>query len=205
MSSKSKSPSTSTIAGPSVTAQLQQTASGAGQSVHRAGGSAGTMQRVSVCPCFACGEMTFGCTAPRYRHKRRSGTLLLSQCMSCVVVTLWVLKREVLLIVVLVMSIQPVRLAIREGTGREVTSNPLPFVNAPPEGCVWEQWGDLGVDEGMWEVETGVSEIEVPKVGVKGRLRQCLPFWREVVNASPAVLSMAVLPLLAEPPPLNCR
>ena len=74
---------------------------------------------------------------------------------NCVVVTVWVLKREV------VMSIQPVRLAIREGTGREVTSNPLPFVNAPPEGCVWEQWGDLGVDEGMWEVEAGVSEIEV--------------------------------------------
>ena len=37
--------------------QLQQTASGAGQSVRRAGGSAGTIQRVSVGPCFACGEM----------------------------------------------------------------------------------------------------------------------------------------------------
>ena len=37
--------------------QLQQTASGAGQSARRAGGSAGTMQRVSVGPCFACGEM----------------------------------------------------------------------------------------------------------------------------------------------------
>ena len=93
-------------------------------------------------------------------------------------VTLWVLTREVLLIVVLVMSIQP---AWREQGGD------LKFVNAPPEGCVWEQWGDLGV---MWEVEAGVSEIEVPKVGVKGRLRQCLPFWREVINASPTVLSV---------------
>ena len=37
--------------------QLKQTASGAGQSVRRAGGSAETMQRVSVGPCFACGEM----------------------------------------------------------------------------------------------------------------------------------------------------
>ena len=54
---------------------------------------------------------------------------------------------------------------------------------------MWEQWGDLGVAEGMWEVEAGVSEIEVPKVGVKGRLRQCLPFWREVINASPTVMS----------------
>ena len=33
--------------------QLQQTASGAGQSARRAGGSAGTMQRASVGPCFA--------------------------------------------------------------------------------------------------------------------------------------------------------
>ena len=48
-----------------------------------------------------------------------------------------------------------------KGGNREVTSKPLSFVNAPPEGCVWEQWGDLGVAEGMWEVEAGVSEIEV--------------------------------------------
>ena len=39
-----------------------------------------------------------------------------------------------------------------KGGNREVTSKPLPFVNAPPEGCVWEQWGDLGVDRvcGKW-------------------------------------------------------
>ena len=43
-------------------------------------------------------------------------------------------------------------------------------MNAPPEGCVWEQGCDLGVGEGMWEAEAGVSEIEVV---VKGRLRQC--------------------------------
>ena len=56
-------------------------------------------------------------------------------------------------------------------------------------------------------VEASVSEIEVPKVGVKGRLRQCLPLWREVINASPTVLSVIehgyVLPLLAEPTPLG--
>ena len=49
----------------------------------------------------------------------------------------------------------------------------------------------------------------IPKVGVKGRLRQCLPFWREVINASPTVLSVIehgyVLPLLAEPTPRICR
>ena len=39
-------------------------------------------------------------------------------------------------IVVLVMS-----MAGDKGGNREVTSKPLPFVNAPPEGCVWEQWG----------------------------------------------------------------
>ena len=76
-----------------------------------------------------------------------------------------------------------------KGGNREVTSKPLPFVNGPPEGCVWEQGGDLGVGEGMWEAEEGVSEIEVPKVV---RLRQCLLFWREVINASPTVLSMAM-------------
>ena len=43
-----------------------------------------------------------------------------------------------------------------------MTSKSLSFVNAPPDGCVWEQWGD---SEGMWEVEASVSEIEVPKVG----------------------------------------
>ena len=67
---------------------------------------------------------------------------------------------------------------------------------------MWEQGCDLGVGEGMWEAEAGVSEIEVV---VKGRLRQC-PFWRE---ASPTVLSVIehgyVLPLshttnLYEPP-----
>ena len=49
----------------------------------------------------------------------------------------------------------------------------------------------------------------IPKVGVKGRLRQCLPFWKEVINASPTVLSVTehgyVLPLLAEPTPRICR
>ena len=103
--------------------QLQQTASGAGQSVRRAGGSAGTMQRVSVGPSFACGEMGhLHMYCPKIQTQEKKWYP--SQCMcvgsidNCVVVTLWVLTREVLLIVVLVMSIQPVRLAIREGTGR---------------------------------------------------------------------------------------
>ena len=100
--------------------QLQQTASGAGQSVRRAGGSAGTMQRVSVGPCFACGEMGhLRMYCPKIQTQEKKWYP--SQCMcvgsieNCVVVTLWVLTREVLLIVVLVMSIQPAWLA---GTGR---------------------------------------------------------------------------------------
>ena len=89
-----------------------------------------------------------------------------------------------------------------KGGNREVTSKPLPFVNGPPEGCVWEQGGDLGVGEGMWEAEEGVSEIEVPKVV---RLRQCLLFWREVINALSVIEHGYVLPLLAEPTPRICR
>ena len=51
------------------------TPGGAGQS---AGGSAGTKLWVPALPVGRWG--TFGCTAPRYRHKRRSGMLLLRQC-----------------------------------------------------------------------------------------------------------------------------
>ena len=76
------------------------------------------MQRVSVGPCFACGEMghlRMYCPKIQTQEKKWYPSVCVGSIENCVVVTLWVLKREVLLIVVLVMSIQPVRLAIREG------------------------------------------------------------------------------------------
>ena len=59
--------------------QLQQTAGGAGQSVRRAGGSAGTTQRVSMGPCLD-GAPSDVLPQDTDRHKRISGILLLSQC-----------------------------------------------------------------------------------------------------------------------------
>ena len=148
--------------------QLQQTASGAGQSVRRAGGSAGTMQRVSVGPCFACGEMGhLRMYCPKIQTQEKKWYPSVESVYE---------YRELYIVSVYEGSVvesgsgdvNTASTAGDKGGNREVTSKPLPFVNAPPEGCVWEQWGDLGVPVGMWEVEAGVSEIEVPKVGVRG-------------------------------------
>ena len=79
------------------------------------------MQRVSVGPCFACGEMghlRMYCPKIQTQEKKSVESVYVCGeyrelcCRNIVGV-----EREVLLIVVLVMSIQPVRLAIREGTG----------------------------------------------------------------------------------------
>ena len=77
--------------------QLQQTASGAGQSARRAGGSAGTMQCVSVGPCFACAEMghlRMYCPKIQTQEKKwyPSQCMCVGSIYNCVVVTLWVLR-----------------------------------------------------------------------------------------------------------------
>ena len=129
--------------------QLQQTASGAGQSVRRAGGSAGTMQRVSVGPCFVCGEMGhLRMYCPKIQTQEKKWYESVYVCgeyreLCC---------RNIVGVdegSVIDSGSGDVSKAGDKGGNREVTSKPLSFVNAPPEGCVWEQWGDLGVAEGM--------------------------------------------------------
>ena len=115
--------------------QLQQTASGAGQSVRRAGGSAGTMQRVSVGPCFSCGEMG---------HLRMYCPKIQTQEKKVVSESVYVCGeyRELCCRNIVGVDegsvidsgsgdVNTASLAGDKGGNREVTSKPLPFVNAP--------------------------------------------------------------------------
>ena len=76
------------------------------------------MQRVSVGPCFACGEMgNLRMYCPTQEKKSVESVYVCGEYRELRCRNIVGVEREVLLIVVLVMSIQPVRLAIGEGTG----------------------------------------------------------------------------------------
>ena len=188
--------------------QQQQQALGVGQSGRRTTGAGASQQRTVVGPCFACGEMGHLRTyCPRAQTSEKKWYP--HQIFVCVPERVW----------------EGASTCHRgpPGVGKLPDANDCDAVSGTSSSSCSSVETSIDLEKSISDSDTGDSDNSVGefagRVGgdadssqgaksgqptVKGRLKECLPFWREEIKAPASILRIIecgyVLPLMQEPP-----